>query len=91
MPEIKSRIEIFCLRNDVRIPTGFDRHAASKFVAIRKTDSGWALTSQTWFNVSDLLHYLDTHCADTEYRIFDFEKQVELQRRGAKQVEPLVS
>ena len=89
MSNLRSRIEAYCQRNDISIPTGFYRRSPSKFVVIRKTESGWALTARTWFNVADLLHYLDTYCSNVEYRFFNFAENTELKRRGSKQVEQL--
>ncbi len=91
MSTIKSKLEAFCQINSIEIPNGFYRGSPSKYAVVRKSESGWALTARTWFNVSDLIFYLDTYCTEVEYRIFDFAEGVELKRRGKKQVELLAS
>ena len=88
MSSLKIAIEQFCSKNSVDIPPGFYRHSPSQYAVVRKNDDTWQLVAKTYFNVSDMINYLDNYCEGVEYRIFDFKELVELKRRGTKQVEP---
>ena len=87
MSALKSRIEAYCNENAIAVPTGFGRHPPSRYAVIKKIDDAWKLVATTWITVSDVIHYLDHFCTNTEFRIFDFKKSRELKRRGTQQLE----
>lgn len=89
MSALREKIEAFCKSGGITVPIGFSRHSPSRYAVIRKTDGTWQLTAKTWFNVSDVINYLDNYCEGAEYKILDFEKELELKRRGKKQLEKL--
>ena len=89
MSALKKRIEAFCKSRGIEIPTGFSRHSPSRYAVIRKNDENWQLTAKTWFNVSDVINYLNNYCEGVEYKILDFNEEFELTRRGEKQLEKL--
>lgn len=89
MSTLKRSIENYCSENSINIPAGFNRGSASRYVVIKKNENGWKLVARTYFNVSDMINYIENYCKGIEYRIFDFKEMTELKRRGEKQVESI--
>ncbi len=89
MSKLKEKIEAFCNSRGIRIPSGFSRHSPSRYAVIKNENGNWQLTAKTWFNVSDVINYLNNYCEDVEYRILDFKDEVEMKRRGEKQLEKI--
>ena len=86
MSALKKKIESFCGSRGILVPSGFNRHSPSRYAIIRKDEGRWKLTAKTWFNVSDVINYLDNYCEGVEHKILDFKEEVELRRRGEKQL-----
>ncbi len=89
MSNLKTSIENYCRANSINIPTGFNRRSVSRYVVIKKKENKWQLVAKTYFNVSDVINYIENYCKNIEYRIFDFKKMVELKRKGEKQIESI--
>ena len=87
MSALRENIESFCKSRGIAVPSGFSRHSPSRYAVIRKTDGNWQLTAKTWFNVSDVINYLNNYCEGVEHKILDFKEEIELKRRGEKQLE----
>lgn len=87
MNALKKKIELYCELNKVEIPFGFHRSSPSKYVVIKRKVRKWQLTAMTWNNVSDVINYLNNYCENVEYKVLDFKNEVELKRRGKKQLE----
>ena len=87
MGALREKIETYCNLKGIEIPPGFIRHTPSRYAIIKIEDGGWKLTAKTWFNVSDVINYLNNHCEGVEYRVLDFKEEAELKRRGEKQLE----
>ena len=77
---MKSRILKLCEQNGVDVPAGFHRHAPSRYAVVINRSGAAKLSARTYFNRSDLAHYLDANVQDSPYRIIDFEDGVYLER-----------
>ena len=89
MSKLRDKIESYCNSREISVPLGFKRHPPSRYAVAKKENGSWHLTAKTWFNVSDVINYLDHYCSDVEYKVFDFKEGAELKRRGEKQLEKL--
>ena len=89
MSKLRQKVESFCNSRGISIPSGFKRHSPSRYAVIKNLNGSWQLTAKTWFNVSDVINYLDNYCEGVNYKILDFKEEAELKRRGEKQLEKL--
>jgi hypothetical protein len=87
MGALKEKIETFCKDKGIIIPAGFSRHSPSRCTIIRHTDETWQLTAKICFNVSDVINYINNYCEHIEFKILHFKDEVEMKRRGEKQLE----
>ena len=78
------RIRRYCQQHGISIPIGFGRHSASRYVVVELSEQP-KLVARTWFNVADLIHYLD-RASDVPRQILDFKEGVVLERTGATRV-----
>lgn len=89
MPErISTKIRRYCELNGVIIPPGFDRHPASRYVIIERTEPP-KLVARTWFNQADVIYYLEYVADDVPRQILDFAECDELQydrRKSLKRI-----
>ena len=89
MPKSKYKpiIEKYCDSNQVTIPSGFYRHTPGHLAVIKLKENKWQLVATTWSHVSDVINYLNNY-GDDQCKIFDFQNNKELIRRGSKQLTP---
>ena len=84
MSALKEKIELYCESKEIVVPIGIRRHSPSRYAVIVNTDGVWQLTARTWFNVSDVINYLNNYCENVEHKILDFKDEVELKTRGER-------
>ena len=92
----KKRILDYCTLNGIEVPPGFGRHSVSRYAIVRVDTGLNKLIARTWFNVADVLYYLD-HVLVPELgerlgqsiRILDFKENQQLEWNGSKQLIPV--
>ncbi len=74
----QSRIEDHCQEAGITIPSGFYRHAASRYAAIDLECSPPKLIARTWAKQEDAAYYLTNFAAGRQMRFLDFCDRREL-------------
>lgn len=80
------RIKEYCEAVGVEIPTGFYRHAASRYAVIDTEALPPKLVAKTWFNQEDVVYYLKNMAAGRHMRILDFKDRQELILEGGERL-----
>ncbi|KAA9000687.1 hypothetical protein FJU30_10755 [Affinibrenneria salicis] len=80
----RDSIETMCRAQDIVIPDGFYRHAASRYAVIDYSAEQPRLVAKTWFNQRDLIYYLTRLADGRKLRVLDFKDRRELCLQGAR-------
>lgn len=81
-----TEIRDYCEALGIEIPSGFYRHAASRYAAIDTGVLPPKLIAKTWFNQEDVVYYLKTMTAGRQVRVLDFKDRQELILEGGERL-----
>ena len=79
----------YCADHGISVPAGFGRNTPCRYVIVRIHLSPAKLVATTWFNVTDVVHYIEHHLAPelgealaASIQILDFQTGEQLVYRG---------
>ena len=82
----QDRIKAYCAANSIDIPSGFNRHPASRYAAIDLEAIPPKLIARTWFKQEDVVYYLKNLAAGKTMRVLDFKEGEELLFEGGERL-----
>jgi hypothetical protein len=87
-------INDYCARHEISIPPGFAQGTPQRYVIIRTHLTPSKLIARTWFNMADVIHYIEhfmiPELGDSlsqSIRILDFKDGEELAYTGGKRLD----